>query len=52
MSPIVARSVASLYGHKPNLKNRRIFEVFVMQVFGGRPIIETTDISLVCFDGK
>jgi len=34
MSPIAARSVASLYGCKSNLKNRHIFEAFVIQVFG------------------
>jgi len=34
MSPIVPRSVASLYGCKPNLNNWHIFEAFVIQVFG------------------
>jgi len=34
MSPIVAHSVASFYGRKPNLKNWHIFEAFVIQVFG------------------
>ena len=34
MSPIVAHSVASLYGCKPILKNWHIFEAFVIQVFG------------------
>jgi len=52
MSPIVARSVASLYGCKPNLKNWRIFKAFVIQFLGARPITETTGIILVCFDGK
>ena len=33
MSPIVACSVASLYGCKPNL-NGHIFGAFVIQVFG------------------
>jgi len=32
MSPTVARSVASLYGCKPNLKNWHIFEAFVIQI--------------------
>jgi len=34
MSPMVARSVASLYGCKPNLKSWHIFEAFVKQGFG------------------
>ena len=34
MNPIVACSVASLYGCKPNLKNLHTFEAFVIQVFG------------------
>jgi len=34
MSPIVARSNASLYGCKPNLKNQHVFEAFVVHVFG------------------
>jgi len=33
MSPIVARSVASLCGCKPNLKNGHIFEAFAIHVF-------------------
>jgi len=33
MRPIVAHSVASFYGCKPNLKNRHIFEAFVIHVF-------------------
>jgi len=34
MSSIVARSVASLYGSKPNLQNKHTFEAFVVHVFG------------------
>jgi len=34
MSPIVARSVASLYGCKPNLGNCHVFEAFFTQIFG------------------
>jgi len=34
MSSIVAHSVASLYGCKPNLKILHIFEALVIQVFG------------------
>jgi len=52
MSATVARSVANLYGCTPNLKDWHIFEAFVMQVLGGRPITKTTGIILVCFDGK
>jgi len=52
MSPIVAHSVASLYGCKPILKTWHVLEAFVIQVLGGRPITETTGIILVYFDGK
>jgi len=34
ISPIIACSVAILYGFKPNLKNWHLFEAFVIQVFG------------------
>jgi len=34
MSPTVARSIASLYGCTPNLKNCHILKAFVIQVFG------------------
>jgi len=52
MNPIAARSVASFYGWKPTLKNWRIFEGLVIQVFGGIPITETTGIIFVCFHCK
>ena len=52
MSPIVARSVASFYACKPNLKNWNIFEAFLYTFLGGRPTTETICIILVCFDGK
>jgi len=52
MSPIVARSAASLHGCEPNLKNWDIFEAFALQDLGGRPITEITGIILVYFDGK
>jgi len=53
MSPIVARSVASLYGCTPNLQNIDIFSNRLLFKFlGGRPTTETAGIFLVCFDGK
>jgi len=47
MSPLVARSVASLYGCKPNLKNWHVFEAFVYKFLGGRPTTETTGMIMV-----
>jgi len=52
MSPIVARSVASLYGCKPNRKNDMLSKGLLCKSFDDRPIAETTGIMLVCFDGK
>jgi len=52
MRPIVPCSVASLYGCKPNLKNRHFSKCLLHELLGGRPITETTGIILVCFDGK
>ena len=52
MCPIVARSVASLYGCKPNLKIDIFSKRLLYKFLGGRPVTETTGIILVCFDGK
>jgi len=52
MSPTVARSVASLYGCKPNLKIHIFSKRLLYKFLGGTPITETTGIILVCFDGK
>ena len=52
MSPIVARSVASLYGCKPNLKKLTCFRSVCYTILGASPITETTGIILACFDGK
>jgi len=52
MSPIAARSVASWYGCKPNLKIDIFSKCLLYKFLGGRSITETTGIILVCFDGK
>jgi len=52
MSPIVARSVARLYGCKPNPKIDIFSKRLLYKFLGGRPITEITGIILVRFDGK
>jgi len=52
MCSIVARSVSSLYRCEPNLKVDIFSKRLLYKFLGGRSIKETTDIILVCFDGK
>jgi len=52
MRPIVVRSVASLYGCKPNKKIDIFSKLSLYTFLDDRPITETTGIILVCFDGK
>jgi len=41
MSTIIARSVASLYGWKPNLRNGSILKRFLYKFLGGWSITKT-----------